>query len=413
MDIGPRQPYRFVPSRPRTWALKPFWPYIRYGVLGRALEIKRLTWSGHEPHVALSRAGHSLMLTANHPHHADGWSVHCCLNKVRLPAVYVTDYANFTLESRATTMLLRVSGAYSINPHDFDAQSFEQSMEILAGDHSHRAVLFFPEGNIFMHNDVVGTFQRGAFLLALRAARQLAQRDPSRRLYASPVAVKFTHMTDARAALNAVVETMQDDLRLPREPLGDEPLPVLRRLAVGLLNHSLTGAGLEPHHADLDALPNVIKHVAEATEHTLGIGPHDELTHADRALAMRRAYYRRLNEGDLPDDPHLDARLNLIVRLVSYMPTYACDHPTLDRIGEVVRNLYEDLHNDMLRVGVPRAGFLRFAEPIDVASPAFADLPRKQAVVELCAQTQRVTQAAIDQLVADNPYPGGRLWKEL
>ncbi len=413
MHICKRIAYQFVPAKPNrviAWLMR---PYVRHWLMRRALDVRRVQVSGLEEWRALHRSGDRLLITSNHPAHADGYTLAWCLHHHGLPSQFVTDYANMVTGDPIEMAVLRACGTFSINPHDFDPASFKTAMKILTGKNRHRAVLYFPEGNIFMANDRVNRFHDGSFYLATRAAQRLERQDGSHRMHVCPLAVKFTHMVDARSALENAVADLQDYLQVQRQALSTQPTDVLSALGVAAVNHTARQVGCHVVMRTVGELPTVLNQVVGELEQALGIdSAKDGVSESSEKLAMvRRVFYGQLNAGqmDAPRVEALSALLNFALRLDSYALDYVCEKPTLDRVSETVHAIYDDLHNERLRLRLPMLAMVRGGEPIAVVSPTKNDRS-KQAIHDLAHESQRATQRLVDQMNAANDQPGAEMF---
>jgi len=413
MQFSRPLPYHYVAPAPRPWLARALTPCVRSRLLKRVLNVHETHTHGLDTLIDLQRRGHALVITANHPGHADGWSLICSFIPRGLSTYTLSEYAGLVDNRRSNILAMRWFGAYSINPYDFDPASFDTSLSILTGDDPRRSILFFPEGGVCMRNDTPDPFRPGAFLLAARAARQLQRRGSERRVFVAPIGLKFSFLRDARPAITAVVDAMQDELGLARDPLGGDPPAVLRRLGLALANHHLAQTDAGGQIAHLDDVPATAQRLLARAEAAMGLDPAEHATPADRATADRRAFYRHINTGaPWPDQPCVEQLLNLAERLLSYQPGYAAEHPTVDRIGDVVTQLYDDLHNRPLHLGVPRACELRCATPVDAADHALQPGSKKKAIAALAQEAHRLTAEQIDAANRDNDRPGAQLWND-
>ena len=97
-----------------------------------------------------------------------------------------------------------VSDFRTVNPALGDWADIEALAE--TGRTSERPLLIFPEGNVYLQNDVVTPFHDGAAMLALRSARALA--DDGARVLVVPVSIKATYVEDVRWRVEAALEEL-------------------------------------------------------------------------------------------------------------------------------------------------------------------------------------------------------------
>ncbi len=415
MLFSPHLPYRFFPPRPNRLLAAAFWPYLRYRVLPRVFDVHSVATEGIDHLRQVQHNGDSQVIVINHPDHADGWAMGMALHQAGVRAHYLTAYANLVRASRLSVLAMRVMGTYSINRFDYDAASFRASMDILTGGGCRRAIVLTPEGNILTQGDRVAPFKEGGFFLAVRAARQLQRRGGSGRMWVSPVAVKFTHLTDARGEVGRVVDQLQRLVGQPPRPLGERPVATLAALGLAAANAQLQRLNMPdlPTIASLDDLRSAAAAILNRLETQLQLEPASHATHADRISQLQRHIHHQVNADRSPETlAPIETASHLAARLDSYSPDYTCQRTTLDRVSELARKLYEDIHNDRARLLAPMGAIIRAAPPLDVGQ-YLARGPIRQAIADLTHDARTAVQTQLDAINAANTAPGSRLWQTL
>lgn len=415
MIFGPAVPFQFFPPRFSRVIHALIQPYVRYRILPRVLAVDEISIEHADRARDLQRAGHSQVFVCNHPDHSDGWTIGRAMYLSGVGSYYLTDYANLVRGKRSMVALLRSVGMYSIDPYDIDHASFKASMAILTQYRRRRGVLLTPEGNINIQGDRVEPFKEGPFFMAVRAARELMRDQSGRGVWVTPVAIKFTHMTDARPELERLVSSLQLTLGVALAPLGENPVATLTALGLAAANSAMRRLGLDdlPPIRSIQRLGATVTAVLDRIEADLGADPGSQRSSADRIMLLRRRIRAMIGTGhDRAAVAAMEDRLNFAARLDSYALDYTCSHTTLDRVSELARKLHEDVHNDRARLHAPTRAIMRFCPPLDVAA-YLARGPVKQAIAALTRDAHASVQQNLDDINAHNPAPGGRLWRDL
>ena len=101
----------------------------------------------------------------------------------------------------------------------------------------------------------------------------------------------------------------------------------------------------------------------------------------------------------------------LAFRIASYSADYVASRPTIDRFGETIEKLAEDIYAQVQPPLAPRLAFVHFGAPIDLSDYLDSFTRRTRAAVrKLTEACEAAVQAGVDDLNNQNPHPGGRLW---
>jgi 1-acyl-sn-glycerol-3-phosphate acyltransferase len=408
------QPYRYFPPKrlaPITWLIMLL---NRWQHLPRAMQVHGVEVSGRD---SLDVIGHDdrVVLTPNHPTHADSSIYVEALRQVGIRSDIMAAYDVF-LRSRWDAWVMQKLGCFSVDREGSDAQAMKQAARTIR--QGRFGLTLFPEGNVYLQNDLVTPFHDGAAMLALRAARQLAA--DSHRVLIVPVSIKVTYSSDVIPAVIRRLDQVATavDAQEKGTAQGDtDMLDRLRRVGVAALRRNLCHRGL-PIDADLD-LSDLIEATAgdvlQRLERKIGIEARPDDSLIDRVRKARRAIHRVRSDPDRLADHESAAvwadEAMLAFRIASYRGDYVQSRPTVDRFAETVEKLAEDVFSAAQPPLGPRRAFVHFSAPIDTAE--YLDSFRKKArvaVQDLSARLERTVQAGVDGLNAANPHPGGRPW---
>jgi hypothetical protein len=280
------------------------------------------------------------------------------------------------------------------------------------------ALTVFPEGNVYLQNDVVTPFHEGAAFLGLRSAKTLAEQNA--RVLAVPVGIKVTHLHDVRELLTGRIHALADALGASLSK-GDSPLDKLRQIGLAALARNLRYRGYDvpesPQLADL--VGTASQAVIGRLEAKMALSPRasdgliDRIRRARRVIHEIRADEARAHEH-VPAAHWADEAM-LAFRIASYAGNYVQSRPTVDRIAETVEKLSEDLYNRAPPPLGRRLAMVRFGEPIDLSDELAAHTGSpggkfRDLAGTITERAEQAVQQGVDQLNAANGHAGGKLW---
>lgn len=414
------QPYRYFPSKRNALIACVMGFTNRIHRLPKVLKIDRVEVCGADAlKEKLRRRGRGrdrVLFLPNHSTHADAAVFLEAQRQVGVSSQMMAAYDVF-LRSRLDAWVMQKMGAFSVDREGSDQRAMKEAAAVLTkGKH---ALTIFPEGNVYLRNDRVTPFNDGASFLAIRAAKELAKHDI--RVVAVPVSIKLTHLSDCRDTLAKLLEKLAEVIEITGSGIDHSQLPrdAIVQIGFAAIRRNLTQRGLAP--PDTDDLGELIAFSAGAVlddlESKLGLEPKADASLIDRVRAARRVIHEaRTNEQRVAE--HAAAltwadQAMLAFRIVSYLPDYVAENPTLDRISETIEKIAEDVHREMIEpIGVRRA-VVRFNQPIPLDTYIAKGKRGRQAIRELTADCEGSVQEGLDSLNNINTHPGGKPWHEV
>ena len=380
---------------PRSWSPEMRPRIVRIcAPLRRRAQRKQLCL--HEVHVSGAAhlqnslaAGHRVLITPNHPSHADPFAIYEAASRIGTPIHIMAAWHVFAKHSRLMRWCLRCHGCFSIDREANDVSALRNAIEVLRT--RHEPLVIFPEGEIYHCNDRVTPFREGAAAIALAAARKTHQP-----VTIIPTAIKYRYLDDPIPEILRVLDELED--RILWRPTPNEP--IVRRIyrlgeaVLGLKELEYLGA------AQVGTLPERIYSLGEIIlsrlERRHGLVPLD--SQPKRVKELRRTILTALATDAFPPDERKRLQdglddLFLVVQLYSYPGDYLQQpQPSRERIAETVDKLEEDvLKISTARIRGRRMAFVQFAPPIEVPVTK-----SKTAAAELMQQTQQQIQTLLD-----------------
>ena len=396
-----RQPYR---TPPQWWSprLSPHW--ISFW---RPIRRRRALWHhglssvevrGGEHLQQAINDGHGVLITPNHPTHADPFALLAASDQLGVPLHFLTAWQVFAMTHWLGRRVLRQHGCFSINREGHDLKAIRQGIRIL--EQSGQPLVMFPEGEVFHLNDRIMHFRRGAATMALRAARR-----SGRPVACIPCAIKFQYVSDPTANLLNVMSRLEQRLSWPPRP-GMPLARRIRRVADGVLGlkelEYLGQTGSGSLRERIDTLLSAV--LGRLEDRYLVTAPRATVPERVKQLRLRVIARREATtvrseqvqfERDLED-------LFFVMQLFSYPADYLAGQPSLERLAETLDKLEEDvLRVPTARKRGTRRAIVTFGEPVLVE----ASDSRAAAVRSVTGLLQTRVQGLLDGIVLDQPVP--------
>lgn len=408
------EPYQFFAPKPNRLVMGCAGLVNRWHILPGTLRIAQVEVSCPDVVRRARREGKRVLFVPNHPSHSDSQTMFEVQRRLGVRSMFMAAYDAF-FAGRRRSWLLRRLGVFSVDRESSDKQSLNQAIRTLV--EGRYALTIFPEGNVYLHNDLVTPFHEGAFYVAWKALQELQKSDANADVLICPVSLKFTHMTDCRPQLYEMLRQVAGAAGTEFDE-AKPPVDEIRRIGAESLKKTLRQRGIRIVEEPGLPLPQLIQSSADSLlqslEKKIGVqaGPTDELF--DRIRRIRREVHRiRVNPERAADHEVAAAWANeamTALRVVSYSGQYL-DHSTLDRFAETAEKLVEDIYSRMGQAYAERCAYVRVSEPISLAG-FLADWPGKpkDAIQDLARRCEAEVQQGIDDINSNNPHPGGELF---
>jgi len=171
--------------------------------------------------------GEGVLITPNHPGHADAYAMFEAADAAGRPFYFMSAWQVFEMQGAVGRWLLTRHGCFSVDREGADKEAFRTAVEVVR--ERREPLVVFPEGEVYHQNDRVTPFRDGAAAIALSAARKAA-----RRIVAVPCAIKYAYLEDPTPALVELMGRLE--AKVLWRPRPELPLAQrVYRFAEGLL----------------------------------------------------------------------------------------------------------------------------------------------------------------------------------
>lgn len=171
--------------------------------------------------------GRGVLITPNHPGHADAYAMFEAADAAGRPFYFMSAWQVFAMQGAIGRWLLTRHGCFSVDREGADKEAFRTAVEVVR--ERREPLVVFPEGEVYHQNDRVTPFRDGAAAIALSAARKAA-----RPIVAIPCAIKYAYLEDPTPALVELMGRLE--AKVLWRPRPDLPLAQrVYRFAEGLL----------------------------------------------------------------------------------------------------------------------------------------------------------------------------------
>ena len=324
-------------------------------------------------------AGQGVLITPNHPTHADSYTVFAASDACGCPFYYMATWHVFDSKGKIAQWMLQKLGVFSIDREGTDLEAVKIARGIL--QEKHQPLVIFPEGEVYHCNDRITPFREGAAAIAMFSARKA-----KRPIVAIPAALKYRYVDDPTDDLLEVMDRLEESVHW--RPRPERPLPeriyALGGALMALKELEFLGevrSGSLPARTDFLA-----RHILARHEKQHGIDG-QEKTIPERVKELRRIALEAIAELEQEDEEsqqrkELDNMLDevfLVVQLFSYPGDYVIENPTVERLAETLDKFEEDvLKCYSATVRGERHSTITFGQPVPVeysrARSAAADL---------------------------------------
>ncbi len=365
----------FRPAKPWPWL-------ISLGARLNRLLLHRHTILDVRPEdVALLRnLPPGCVIAPNHAHYADPQVTFEVARSAGRWVIFMATREAFDVCKGMWGWFLQHLGVFSVNRGGTNTESREFARSVLVnGTYD---LLMFPEGEVYLLNDVVMPLKPGAARLALEAANELTRRGQQRPIFIVPVAIKYRFAGDIGPALEATTSRLESQVL--GEPRTGPLYPRIVALGTELLTRAEQRYGVTPDPAaDLFQRFHRLRQTLLEGLERKHLGKVQDGFDFDRARKlMIRIQGLLLGKGATPgysgsydtptappDDP-LTADLEaatLCARSVAFRDDYLAEKPTPERMAETLTKLEREILGKQIRSPLgKRRAIVRIAPPLDI-----------------------------------------------
>jgi len=405
----------FRPAKPRRSLI------ALAALLNRVILPRHTTVDVPPADVALLRSlPRGCLIAPNHAHYADPQVTFELARRAGRRFIYMATREAFDGWGGWQGWIIQRLGVFSVNRGgaNVEGQRFARGV-LVAGECD---LLMFPEGEIYLLNDVVMPLKPGAARLGLEAADELSRQGRRRRVLIVPVAVKYEVSGDITPALEATAARLETAV-LGRSRPG--PLyPRIVALGTELLARAERAHGLTPLPGEglFERVRRLRQSLLEDLERK-HFGRVREGFDFDRARKLMVRLRERLltvtREGGYygppaapPGDP-LTADLeaaHLCARSASFQDDYLIQNPTPERMAETLIKLEREVLGKEIRGSLGRRrAVIRIAPPLDVGeflAAESAGTARDGTVEAIVIRLYEALQGALDAIARETRERG-------
>lgn len=357
----------------------------------------------------LFRQKNGILITPNHPGHADAYCMNAAANEIGNPFYYMTAWQVFAANHPIGRWMLQKHGCFSVDREGADREAFRTAVEILR--EKIYPLVIFPEGEVYHLNDRVTPFREGAAAIAITASKK-----SDRTIVCVPCAIKYQYINDPMSALLQLMDQLEE--RILWRPARDLDLRKrIYRLADGLiamkeieyLGRVQQGESLTNRiHALADHILKTLEARYELKSPAERHGDDFHRTFPERVKAVRAAALAGLQticddaapfaEAPSIQEEEITRDLDdvfLVVQLFSYPGDYLHEDAPVERLAETLDKFEEDmLGRSTATPRADRKAVVQFGEPITI-NAANEDL-KKWSAGELTQALESAVQELLD-----------------
>ena len=391
-------PYRSGPP-PKWWAPKMSPWFVRLSrPLRRRMQVKqqqlmKVEVQGIEHVRRAFRAGHGVLITPNHPSHADPFSMYAAADEVACPFHFMATWHVFTSRGAIGQWALQRIGIFSVDREGADLQAYKAAVKIV--QESPYPLVIFPEGEIYHCNDRVTPFREGPATIAMSAARRA-----KRPIVCIPAALKYNYLVDPTLELIQVMGELES--RIHWRPKVDLPLHdriyAFAEAMLALKEIEYLGAvrkGTLPERVAV-LTESILSKIEARYDYAPG-----NSTLPERIKEVRRRILNRLDESEMPrpnaiEIKQIDDDLDdvfFVSQMFSYPGDYVAQLPSVERMAETLDKFEEDVIHPKATIRADRQVTVYFDEPITVEGGKRS----KSAAAELTDELESRVQALLNQ----------------
>lgn len=381
-------------------------------LLKRGYRIESVHYDDAEVERLRSLVDERVLITPNHPTHAEPIIAFHLAKKVGKPMYYLSNREAFDFAGGLFGFLLQRVGAYSILRGAPDRESFKMTRKILSEGPNH--LVIFPEGEVYSQNDSLLPFQSGVFQLAFLGLEEMAKSGVEAPLFVQPVAIRYRFTENMEEKIRDSMANLELCLGLHGPPPEDR-YHRLRRIGDALLKTAERAYDLTPGDPEnLDPRINavrdkIVERVADALHlsvESLGKTLPDRMRALMNNLngitsddgAVESEYHERLLREEAERTRPLIRDLQRLSNWVAVRDNYVGEKPTQERVVDTLWRLESEVIGRRLITG-RRVCNVRLPEPIDMRTyqDAYKE-SKRQAIKDVTARVESAIQTCLDEM---------------
>jgi 1-acyl-sn-glycerol-3-phosphate acyltransferase len=312
------------------------------------------------------RAGHAVMLAANHCRPCDPMVLgHLAGSRGIFPHTMASWH--LFMQSPVMRFMLPLIGTFSVYREGLDRESLKCAVDLLAA--ARRPLLIFPEGFVSRTNDRLNYLMEGTAFIARNAAKRRAESNPPGKVVIHPVALRYFFHGDFDRALADILEDLERRLSWqPQKHLA--PLDRIAKAGEALLTLKEIEYLDRPQSGTIaERLKSLIDRLLVPLENEWLKGTRDGDV-PSRVKSLRAAILPQMVNGDIDEAERARrwrqlAELYLAQQLFLYPPDYFDSPPSPMQLLETVERFEEDL-TDIARIHRPFEVVVEIGEAIEV-----------------------------------------------
>ncbi|MFQ5961552.1 MAG: lysophospholipid acyltransferase family protein [Candidatus Methylomirabilales bacterium] len=408
----------FKPAKPWRWLIALAAPLNRALIGGHTtLDVRPADLT------VLRRLPPGCLIAPNHSHHYDAQVTFELARQAGRRVIFMATRELFDAWGGLGGWFLQRLAVFSVNRGgtNDEARGFAR-MVLVTGTSD---LLMFPEGEVYLLNDLVMPLKPGVARLALEAAEELRTEGRQRPIFIVPVAIKYRYTEDITAALESLTA------RLESHVLGQPSVGPLypRIIAIGteLLaqKERVYGVTAVPGEGLFQRIRRLRQSLLEQLERK-HLGEVQEGFDFDRArklmIRIQGSLLAAVGSGGYYGPPTAQSEdplaadleaARLCAKSVAFPEDYLLQDPTPERMAETLIKLEREVLGTETRTFGRRQAVTRIAPPLDVHEylPQYATSP-DDTIEAVVIRLHETLQAALDAIPPEGDTGANRYQHE-
>jgi hypothetical protein len=408
----------FKPAKPWGWLIALAAP------LNRILIGRHTTLDARPSDLALlQNLPPGCLIAPNHSHYYDAQVTFELARRARRRVIYMATRELFDSWWGLGGWLYQRLGVFSVNRGGANREARQFARAVLVnGTYD---LLMFPEGEVYLLNDLVMPLKPGVARLALEAASALMRGGRDRPIFIVPVAIKYRYTQDISAALEAL--TARLEARVWGESRAGALYPRIVALGTAILaqKERLHGVAAIPGEELFDRIRRLRQRLLQQLE-LKHLGQVREGFDFDRArklvIRIQGALLAAARDGGYggyrgpPTATPVDSltkdleAARLCARSVAFQDDYLLQDPTPERMAETLVKLEREVLGTETRTFGKRRAVIRVPPPLDLREflPRHgAPSPDDEIIEAIVIRVHETLQRALDAMVHEEEEYSG------